>query len=69
MLKVCLSECCTCFTHTLHVLSVFCIYFAMAFQAFSGVSTSVSAYITSVSTVFERILQIFYLDVLKVDQV
>jgi hypothetical protein len=51
------------------VLSRCCIYFAMAFQAFSCVFTSVSDVCCKCFNCFECILQMFYLDVSKVDRV
>ena len=64
------------YTYVACVLSGCCIYFAMAFQAFSGVFTSVSnvcckcfnyfrIYVANVLTIFERR---FHLDVSKIDR-
>ena len=40
--QVCLSRCCICFTHILHVLYLDVAYVCKDFQMFSGVFSSVS---------------------------
>jgi hypothetical protein len=42
MLQVCLSRCCICFTHMLHVFCLDVAYGYNGFQVFSGVFLSVS---------------------------
>jgi len=59
MSQVCLLGYCIWFTYVASVLSGYCICFAMAFQVFAGFF----------ATVFRHMLQIFHLDVSKVDQV
>ena len=62
MLQVCLSGCFICFTHTLHVFYLDVAYGCNGFQVFQK-------HVSSVSTVFRRMLQLLYLDVSKVDRV
>jgi hypothetical protein len=61
MLQLCLSGCCICFTHMLHVFYLDVVYGYNGFQVFHK-------HVSSVSTVFIRMLQPLYLDVSKVDQ-
>jgi hypothetical protein len=54
------------------MLQVFCLdvaYVCNGFQLFSGVFASIQTHISSVSSVFRRMLQVLHLDVSKVDQV
>jgi hypothetical protein len=68
--KVCLSGCCICFTHMLQVfyLDVTCVcndfqtFFKCFFQLFQK-------HVSSVSSIFRRMLQLLHLDVSKVDRV
>jgi len=71
MLQVCLSGCCICFTHTLHVFYLDVAYGCNGFQVFSCVFLIqvFQKHVSSVSTVFRRMLQLLYLDVSKVDRV
>jgi hypothetical protein len=62
ILQVCLSGCCICFTHTLHVFIWMLRMVAMVFQVFQK-------YVSSVLTTFRRMLQLLYLNVSKVDRV
>ena len=54
-------------TYVASVLSRCCICFAMAFQVFSGVLQVFQTHVLSVLFVFRHMLQMFHLDVLKVD--
>jgi hypothetical protein len=53
---------CKCFIWMLHIL-------AMAFKCFSCVLQVFQMYVVGVSSVFERMLQVFHLDVAKADRV
>ena len=70
ILQMCLSECCICFTHTLHVCLFGCCvwlqWFPSVFRCFFQVFQK---HVSIVSTVFKHMLQLLYLDVLKVDRV
>jgi hypothetical protein len=70
MSQVCLSGCCICFTHILQVFYLNVAYVCNGFQTFSGVFFPVfHKHVSSVSSIFRRILQVLHLDVLKLDQV
>jgi hypothetical protein len=56
------------YTYVGRVLSGCCVSFAMAFQVFSGVLQVFRTYVLSVSSIFRHILQMFHLNVLKVDR-
>jgi hypothetical protein len=59
---------CKCFTHMLYVFYLNAAYvFNGFFKRFHVFLQVFQTYVASVSTVFERMLQTFYLDVLKVD--
>jgi hypothetical protein len=69
MLQVCLFGCCTCFAYILQVFYLD-VAFARAFS--SGFVCFLQVFLThvsSVSSVFRRMLQMFHLDVSKVDKV
>jgi hypothetical protein len=70
MLQVCLSICCICFTHILHVFYLDIAYVCNGFQVFLYVCfcKCFKRHVSSVSTVFRRMLQLLHLDVSKVDQ-
>ena len=55
-------------TYVVSVLSGCCICFAMAFQEFFQVFLQVfQMHVSSVSSVFRRMLQVFHLNISKVD--
>jgi hypothetical protein len=58
----CLSRCCICFTHMLHVFYLDIAYGCNGFQVFSNI-------FSSISTILRHMLQLLYLDISKVDQV
>jgi hypothetical protein len=72
-LQVCLSGCCICFTHMLQACKCFILMFrmfAMIFKCISGVFFKCfQKHVSSVSSIVERMLQVLYLDVSKVDRV
>jgi hypothetical protein len=68
MLQACLFGCCICFIHMFAIiLFEYCICFAMVFQVFSGFFQVFQTHVSSVSSVFRCMLQMFHMDVLKVD--
>jgi hypothetical protein len=62
-LQVCLSRCCICFTHMLHAFYLDVAYSCNDFKCFQVFRKHVS----SVSSAFRLMLQLLYLDILKVD--
>jgi len=63
MLQVLYLDVAYVYTYVASVLSRYCIYLQMAFKCFANVS----GVFASVSAVFGHILQVFHLDVVKVD--
>jgi hypothetical protein len=69
MLQLCLSRCCICFTHMLHVFYSDVAYGCNGFQAcFRCVFQVFRKHVSSVSTVFRHMVQPYFY-VLKVDRV
>jgi hypothetical protein len=70
MLQLCLSGCCICFTHMLHVFYSDIAYGCNGFSSMFRVCFQVfQKHVSSVTSAFRRMLQPLYLDVSKVDRV
>ena len=66
MLQVCSFGCCTCFTHMLQVFYLDVAYVLQWFQVFFQVFLQVfQMHVSSVSSVFRRMLQVLHLDISK----
>ena len=67
MLQVCLFGCCICFTHILQVfyLDVGCVFCNGLFKCFMCFLQMFQIYVSSVLSVFRRMLQMFHLDVCR----
>jgi hypothetical protein len=69
MLQACLSGCCICFTHTLHVFYLNVAYDCNGFKCFYVFFSIVSEVCFKCFNCLQRMLQLLYLNVSKVDQV